>query len=59
MKSLDEIEDILNNTFHQFEDMMNYEQFIQTVQNQKSDVYLQLICFLYQKSHLVLKILIV
>lgn len=50
MKSLDEIEDILNNTFQQFEDMMNYEQFIQTVQNQKSDVYLQLICFLYQKK---------
>ena len=28
---------------------MNFEQFMDTVQNKKSDVLLQIICFLYQE----------
>ena len=50
MKSLEEIEDILNITFDKFEDEMNFEQYINIIQNEKSDVYLQIILFLYQKK---------
>ena len=50
MKSLEEIEDIVTKTFKKFEDKMNFEQFQDTVQNKKSDVLLQIICFLYQEK---------
>jgi hypothetical protein len=50
MKSLDEIDDIVSKTFKKFEDKMNFEQFKDTVQNKKSDVLLQIICFLYQEK---------
>ena len=49
MKSLVEIEDIVNKTFDKYENKMNFDQFKNTIQNQKSDVYLQIILFLYQK----------
>ena len=50
MKSLEEIDDIVSKTFKKYEDKMNFEQFKDTVQNKKSDVYLQIICFLYQEK---------
>ena len=50
MKSLEEIDDIVSKTFKKFEGKMNFEQFKDTVQNKKSDVYLQIICFLYQEK---------
>ena len=50
MKSLEEIDDIISNTFKKYEDKMNFEQFKDTVQNKKSDVFLQIICFLYQEK---------
>ena len=50
MKSLEEIDDIVNKTFKKYEDKMNFEQFKDTVQNKKSDVFLQIICFLYQEK---------
>jgi len=50
MKSLEEIDDIVSKTFKKFEDKMNFEQFQDTVQNKKSDVLLQIICFLYQEK---------
>ena len=50
MKSLVEIEDIVNKTFDKYENKMNFDQFKNTIQNQKSDVYLQIILFLYQKK---------
>jgi hypothetical protein len=50
MKSLEEIDDIVSKTFKKYEDKMNFEQFKDTVQNKKSDVLLQLICFLYQEK---------
>ena len=50
MKSLEEIDDIVSKTFKKYEDKMNFEQFKDTVQNKKSDVFLQLICFLYQEK---------
>ena len=49
MKSLVEIEDIVNKTFDKYENKMNFDQFKNTIQNQKSDIYLQIILFLYQK----------
>ena len=47
MKSLEEIDDIVSKTFKKYENKMNFEQFKDTVQNKKSDVFLQIICFLY------------
>ena len=49
MKSLEEIDDIVNKTFLKYEGQMNLKQFIDTVKSNKSDVYLQIICFLYQQ----------
>ena len=49
MKSLEEIDDLVNKTFKKYEDKMKYEQFKDTVQNKKSDVFLQIIIFLYQQ----------
>ena len=56
MKSLVEIEDIVNKTFDKYENKMNFDQFKNTIQNQKSDIYLQIILFLYQKDLFLLKI---
>ena len=50
MKSWEEIDDIVSKTFKKYEDKMNFEQFEDTVQNKKSDVLLQIICFLYQQK---------
>ena len=50
MKSLEEIDDIVSKTFKKYENKMNFEQFMDTVQNKKSDVLLQIICFLYQEK---------
>ena len=50
MKSLVEIDDIVKKTFQKYGNKMNFEQFKDTVQNQKSDVYLQLILYFYQNK---------
>ena len=50
MKSLEEIEDIVNKTFKKFEGKMKFEQFKDTVQNKNSDAFLQIIFFLYQQK---------
>ena len=50
MKSLEEIDDIVSKTFAKYEGQMNLKQFIDTVKNNKSDVFLQIICFLYQQK---------
>ena len=50
MKSLEEIDDIVSKTFKKYEGKMNFEQFKDTVQNKKSDVFLQIICFLYHEK---------
>jgi Ca2+-binding EF-hand superfamily protein len=50
MKSWEEIDDIVSKTFKKYEDRMNFEQFEDTVQNKKSDVLLQIICFLYMQK---------
>ena len=50
MKSLEEIEDIVNKTFKRYEGKMKFEQFKDTVQNKNSDAFLQIIFFLYQQK---------
>ena len=50
MKSLEEIDDIVSKTFKKYENKMKFSQFIDTVQNRKSDVLLQIIYFLYQRK---------
>ena len=50
MKSLEEIDEIVSNTFKKYENKMKFNQFKDTVQNKKSDVFLQIVCFLYQQK---------
>ena len=49
MESQSEIDDILNSTFER-KAFLNVEEFRAVVENRKSDVYLQILCFLYQKK---------
>ena len=47
MKSLDEIDEIVKETFKKYDGEINLEQFIETIKNNNSEVYLQILCFLY------------
>ena len=49
MQSLEEITTIINNTFGKSK-KLNFEQFKNTVENHQSDIFIQIICFLYQKK---------
>ena len=49
MESLEEIQQIINLTFGN-KRALNLEDFKEVVKNRKSDVFLQIICFLYQKK---------
>ena len=49
MKSLEEIDEIVKETFNRYEGEINLEQFIETIKNNNSEVYLQILCFLYQQ----------
>ena len=49
MKSLEEIDEIVKETFNKYEGEMNLEQFIETIKNNNSEVYLQILCFLYEQ----------
>ena len=49
MESLDEIDEILKSTFEDKKGL-KLEEFSSIVENRKSDVYLQILCFLYQKK---------
>lgn len=49
MESLSEIDDILQSTF-ETQNSLNLDDFKSIVENRKSDVYLQILCFLYQKK---------
>ena len=55
MKSLEEIDDIVSKIFKKYEGKMNCEPFKDTVQNKKSDILLQIICFLYQEKIFIAK----
>ena len=49
MKSLEEIDEILTNAFSKYEDKMNLEQFTQLITENNSEIFLQILCFLYEK----------
>ena len=49
MESLEEIQEILNFTFDN-KKTLNLEEFKEVIVKKKSDVFLQIICFLYQKK---------
>jgi len=49
MQSLEEIQEIINCTFNN-KKALNLEEFKEVVIKKKSDVFLQIICFLYQKK---------
>ena len=49
MQSLEEITEIINSTFGKSK-KLNLEEFQKTVENHKSDIFIQIICFLYQKK---------
>ena len=48
IKSSFEIEEIINKTFNKYNGVLNFKQFVDVVTTKKSDVYLQIICYLYQ-----------
>ena len=48
IKSAFEIEEIINKTFSKYNGVLNFKQFVEVVTTKKSDVYLQIICYLYQ-----------
>ena len=49
MQSLSEIDEILKNTFEN-NTKLNEAEFSNVIQNKQSDIYLQILCFLYQKK---------
>ena len=49
MKSLEEIGEIINSTFGKLK-ILNLDEFKTMVEKQKSDIFIQIICFLYQKK---------
>ena len=48
MKKMKEINDLINKTFKK--DSMNLDEFIDCLKKKKSDIYLQILCFLYSKK---------
>ena len=49
MESLEEIQQIINSTFDN-KKVLNLEEFKEKIIKKKSDIFLQIICFLYQKK---------
>ena len=49
MKSLEEIDDILNKAFKKYEDKMNLNQFTEIITENNSEIFLQILCFLYEQ----------
>ena len=47
MKSLEEIDNILNKAFSKFEGKMDLAQFTQIITENNSEIFLQILCFLY------------
>jgi Ca2+-binding EF-hand superfamily protein len=50
MDSLEELDEILLETFGKGNDSLNFEQYLKTIETTKSDIYIQLLCFLYNKK---------
>ena len=49
MKSLQEIDIIVSETFNKYEGEMNLKQFTEIVTEQNSEIFLQILCFLYEQ----------
>jgi len=49
MESLDEIDEIVKHTFDA-KNLLSFEDFVNVVEKKKSDVFLQLLCFIYQNK---------
>jgi Ca2+-binding EF-hand superfamily protein len=49
MKSLEEIDDIVSDTFNKYDGKMNMKQFTEIVTEKNSEVFLQILCFLYEQ----------
>ena len=49
MKSLEEIDRILSETFSKYGGKLNLKQFIEIVTEQNSEIFLQILCFLYEQ----------
>ena len=49
MKSLEEIDNILNKAFKKYEDKMNLNQFTEIITENNSEIFLQILCFLYEQ----------
>ena len=50
MESLEELDEILNLTFPSSKNQINYLEFKNIVENVKSDIYVELLCYLYFKK---------
>jgi len=50
LESQEEITKILNDSFGTSNDQLNFDEFINVVENKKSDIFTQLLCFLYFKK---------
>ena len=49
MKSLEEIDEIINETFDKYGGEMNLKEFTEIVTEKNSEVFLQILCFLYEQ----------
>ena len=49
MKSLEEIDNIISETFNKYGGEMNVKQFTEIVTEQNSEIFLQILCFLYEQ----------
>ena len=49
MKSLEEIDNIISETFTKYGGEMNLKQFTEIVSEQNSEIFLQILCFLYEQ----------
>jgi Ca2+-binding EF-hand superfamily protein len=49
IKSLEEIDSILSDTFDKYDGQMNLSQFTEIVKEKNSEIFLQILCFLYEQ----------
>ena len=49
MKCLKEIDDILDNSFDKLDNKMNLEQFTKAITEKNSEIFLRILCYLYEK----------
>ena len=49
MKSLEEIDNIVSETFNKYDDEIDLNEFIEIVTEKNSEIFLQILCFLYEQ----------